>query len=169
MGTVYSNLLTDLNTVPRERLHSGVQRGRVRSIAGTIEVATGDIDAADIIMLARVKSSDRVRRITLFNDDLDSNGSPTLAAHVGLYQTDGTLVDADAYASAITTLQAANAVGVNVAFEARDVAKMGQPVWKDAGLTEDNGAEYLIAITISNAAATAAGGTISFDVELVED
>lgn len=165
MGTKYSNLLADINATPRELLHAGVQSGKVRRYQGTVALVAADLDANDIIMLARVPSDLRISHIWLFNDDLDSNGTPTLASDVGLYDLDEAVVDADAYASAIATLQSANTAGVNVAFEARDINAMGQAVWKDAGKTEDPGGEFLIGLTLTTGAATAAAGDVSFVIE----
>ena len=70
-------------------------------------------------MMAEVPSTAKIMSIKLYNDDLDSNGSPSLATNVGLYNgttkftISGTtteasaVIDEDCYATAITTLQAA--------------------------------------------------------------
>lgn len=175
MGTVYTTAVSTLypslagttNTAGPNDV--GIQGGRGRHIVGTIALGTGDIDDNDIIMLAAVPSNARILGITLYNDDLDSDGSPTLAYDVGLYTTAGAVVDRDAYALAATDFQAANTAGVNVAFEARNINKIGQKVWQDASATSDPGDLYLIAVTIETAAATAAAGDLSFDIEYTID
>lgn len=167
MGTVYSDVLTDLRSSPIV-LGKRARKGNQNVIKGTIELATGDIDAGDIIHLCRVPMGASIQAIRIFNDDLDSHGTPTLAANIGLYYvSDGTALDADCYATAITTLQAANVLGVDHAFEVRDIASINNEVWQDGGLsTQVDGLAY-ISLTISNAAATAVAGTLSFIVEYV--
>jgi hypothetical protein len=70
--------------------------------------------------------------IRLYNDAITGGA----AFDVGIYDLDLAAVDDDAYASAIS-LASASAVGVEVAFEARDIATIGRKVWQDAGLTAD--------------------------------
>jgi hypothetical protein len=78
-----------------------------------------------------------------------------------------TVLDVDAYASAVTTLQAANTVGTNLAFEARNITTIGQTVLTDASLTAEpaEGGRAIVSLTITNAAATAVAGDISFLIE----
>ncbi len=85
------------------------------------------------------------------------------SADVGIYKQDLSVVDADAYASAITTLRSANTTGVEVAFEARDINKCGQKVWQDAGLSSDSGLTYFIGLSFPGAGDTA--GDVSFVIE----
>lgn len=137
--------------------------------SGTIEVATTSLDEiGDVIQLFNVRGQDRILALWLFHDDLDSNVSPALAYDVGLYKnsnkagTSSTVVDADAYASAITAGQAAGTAGVNYAFEARNIDKMGQTVASDGGESTQHDSVRHVALTITTAAATAAAGTISW-------
>ena len=141
------------------------ERGKVRSVNGTVALATGDIDAADIIMLCGLPSNAVVLQIWIANDDLDSNGSPTITANVGLYaDVDGaTAKDADVYSTVTTQLQGASGF-VDHAFEARGIEKMGQKVYEDAGDSSDTNVEYFLGVTIGTGAATAAAGDLSFNV-----
>jgi hypothetical protein len=75
------------------------------------------------------------------------------------------VVDADAYASAITDLRGAVTVGTEVAFEARNINKMGQKVWQDAGLTSDPALTYFVGIGFPAAGDQA--GDLSFVIEYV--
>jgi hypothetical protein len=75
------------------------------------------------------------------------------------------VVDADAYASAITDLRGAVNTGTEAAFEARDINKMGQKVWQDAGLTSDPALTYFVGISFPAAGDT--GGDLSFVIEYV--
>lgn len=147
---------------------------KVRCVVGTVEVATTSIDeVGDVVLLAPVRGNERVISLVIFNDDLDSNATPTLAVDVGIYKdvsddgTAATVVDADAYASAVTTLQAANTAGVEVAHEARNVDKIGQTVAADGGESAHN-AERFVGITVTTEAATAAAGTLSWRMLVAE-
>lgn len=176
MTTAKSAQITNLDASPVVLLTPAELHGRIRTAAATIEAATGDIDAADVILMCRVPMASKVHSIRLYNDDLDSNGSPTLAADVGLYYggnnttgTKGAVIDADCYGTAVTTLQAANTLGVEVAFEARDIANIAKYVWEDAGLTSNPGGYADIALTVTTGAATAAAGTITMLVQYIVD
>ena len=134
MATAKSVEITALDATPREVLETGSLEGRMRVASGTIAAGTGDIDNDDVLMMVQIPSNAKVLSIKVFNDDLDSNGSPTLAANVGLYQENGTVLDEDCYATTITTLQAAKTAGVEVAFEARNVNAVSNFSWEGGGL-----------------------------------
>lgn len=181
MATAKSDILTLVDALPKGQVSGKDVRGDVKIARAVFEAATTDIDDNDVILMARVPMDAKIHSIKLFNDDLDTNGTPTLAANVGLYYgadgklADGTafskgdVIDEDCYATAIATLQAANTTGVELAFEARDIALAGQEVFEDGGLgsNKPNINEADLAITISNVGATAAAGTIVMIVEYV--
>ena len=184
MATAYSVEVTNLDTTPRTLLEAGSGHGKMRVFMDTIAAGTGDIDDNDVIMFAEVPSNAKIASILVYNDDLDSGGSPSLATNVGLYNGKTTFTDTDAsstsyaaeavldedcYASAITTLQAANTSGVEVAFEARNVNAVANFVWEDGGLSSDPGVPLRLAFTMSAAAATAAAGDITTVVTYVVD
>lgn len=175
MAIAYSSILQNLDANPRVVTDAANLGGKLRIAAATIEAGTGDIDASDVIMLFDIPSNAKLHSLVLFNDDLDSNVSPTLAAHIGLYagakftDTDSSftvyqkddVIDADCYATAITALQDANTEGSEFAYEVRDIADIAQDLWEDCSLTSDPKIPLRLALTISNAAATAAAGTIT--------
>ena len=148
---------------------SALQHGKERVYKGTVALATGDLDANDTVMLAAVPSNLRIHELWIYCDDLDSNGSPTLAADIGLYKDDSasapTVKDSDAYASAATTFQAAVTEGKNLAYEARDIANIQKRVFEDAGDTSDPGGYYLVGIKWTTGPATAAAGDISWVIK----
>lgn len=161
MANVNTDLVTNFVAVPQV-LNSASQLHGVKRVAtGTIALAAGDLSANDTVMLAPIPSNASITSIKLFNDDLDSGTTNT--ADVGLYNTDLSVVDADAYASAITDLRGAVKTGTEVAFEARDINKMGQKVWQDAGLTSDPALTYFVGISFPAAGDTA--GDLSFVIE----
>lgn len=163
MANVNTDLVTNFVAVPQV-LNSASQLHGVKRVAtGTIALAAGDLSATDTVMLAPIPSNASITSIKLFNDDLDSGTTNT--ADVGLYNTDLSVVDADAYASAITDLRGAVTVGTEVAFEARNINKMGQKVWQDAGLTSDPALTYFVGIGFPAAGDQA--GDLSFVIEYV--
>jgi hypothetical protein len=163
MANVNTDLVTNFVAVPQV-LNSASQLHGVKRVAtGTIALAAGDLSTDDTVMLAPIPSNASITSIKLFNDDLDSGTTNT--ADVGIYNTDLSVVDADAYASAITDLRGAVTVGTEVAFEARNINKMGQKVWQDAGLTSDPALTYFVGIGFPAAGDT--GGDLSFVIEYV--
>ena len=163
MANVNTDLVTNFVAVPQV-LNSASQLHGVKRVAtGTIALAAGDLSANDTVMLAPIPSNASITSIKLFNDDLDSG--TTLTTDVGIYTTAVAVVDADAYASAITDLRGAVKTGTEVAFEARDINKMGQKVWQDAGLTSDPALTYFVGISFPAAGDTA--GDLSFVIEYV--
>ena len=163
MANVNTDLVTNFVAVTQV-LNSASQLHGVKRVAtGTIALAAGDLSGDYTVMLAPIPSNASITSIKLFNDDLDSGTTNT--ADVGLYNTDLSVVDADAYASAITDLRGAVTVGTEVAFEARNINKMGQKVWQDAGLTSDPALTYFVGIGFPAAGDQA--GDLSFVIEYV--
>ncbi|MBA4259154.1 MAG: hypothetical protein C0446_08315 [Chitinophaga sp.] len=146
-----------------------VFNGGLRVAANTVEVAATSLDETnDRVAILAVPFEARPVSLVMFNDDLDSNGSPALTLDVGvLYghdsrtQTVGTVVVDNCFATAITTGQSANTTGVEILFEALDINKIGKPIWELAGLTSNPGGTAYIAISVGTAAGTAAAGTVT--------
>jgi len=165
-ATVKSASITGFDAVPVTLRQGSNQGGKVRQYTETIEVATTNIDdVGDIIKMIRIPSRLKITRCDIFNDDLDTNGTPLIAVDVGFYNAvTGAVKDADGLASAITTLNATNTAGVNVAMEAHDIADIGKTAWELAGYTTDPHVMLDIALTVTAAAATGAAGTITMVV-----
>ena len=161
MSNANSDLVTNFVAVPQVLNPAQQLQGVKRIAQGTVALVAGDLGANDTVMLAPIPSNASITSIKLFNDDLDSGTTNT--ADVGIYKQDLTVVDADAYASAITDLRAAVKTGTEVAFEARDINKMGQKVWQDAGLSSDPALTYFVGISFPAAGDTA--GDLSFIIE----
>ena len=161
MSNANSDLVTNFVAVPQVLNPAQQLQGVKRIAQGTIALVAGDLGANDTVMLAPIPSNASITSIKLFNDDLDSGTTNT--ADVGIYKQDLTVVDADAYASAITDLRGAVKTGTEVAFEARDINKMGQKVWQDAGLSSDPALTYFVGIGFPAAGDTA--GDLSFIIE----
>lgn len=170
-STVKSVNLTNITATPITVLDK--LRGVKKTVIDKIAVATTSTDdVGDIIMLGPIPSNAKILSIKLFNDDLDSNGAPTLAADVGLYysgignvvsgvaKTSGTVVSATCIGTAITTLQAANTTGVEIRFKAGDIVDIVKEAWELGGLTADCGGLLNLGLTITTAAATGAAGDV---------
>lgn len=167
MAATTVTMTTTVEAAPALMLARG-NNGGLKVAANTVEVATTSLDEADDrVMILALPGNARLIDLVLFNDDLDSNGSPALTMDIGLFygdgvvgQTAGTAIDDDALATAITTLQSANTAGVRIAYEALNIDKIGKPLWEIAGLTKDPGMIY-IGTSVAVAAGTAAAGTIT--------
>ena len=182
MATAYSAELTSFEATPQVMADSGSAGGKVRVWSDTIAAGTGDIDDNDIIMMAEIPSNAKIKSIMLYNDDLDSNGSPALVTDVGVYNgsvkfndTDGSatayaaegVIDRDCYGTVSTVLQGAVTAGTEFRYETLGIETVGNYMWEDAGLTSDPGRMLRIALTIETVAATAAAGDISIVVEYI--
>lgn len=167
-----STQITAMETLPIVRVSPTVSGGVVRYARGVVTVTTAMIDNADDnIFIVRLPSQAVPISVKMFNTDLDSNGSPALAANVGLWYgtgaNAGTVIDADAFASAVTSLQAAVTSGTELMHEdvtPNPITDRGQTLWELGGLTSDPRCMIDIGLDISTAAATAATGTIVMEV-----
>ena len=158
----YTTLITNREASPVVQTPSRLNGARKRSIIGTLETLAADA-ITDVYVLCAVESHWAITSIKIFGDTMT-----TLDCDFGIYTAASTpvVVDADAYASAVD-LSTASTVGLEVAFEARDVANMGQQVWQDvataASLTEDSQTTYYLCMGATSEPDTA--GTVTFHIE----
>jgi len=153
-----STALTNRDSSPRINNPPHISGGNQSVVRGTFELANGD-SIASIFRMAQVPSGAIIDEITLFCDAITS-----AAGDVGLYQTTdngGAVVAVGCYATA-QSIASANTTGINVQFEAKDIANIEKRVFEDAGLTTDSQRMYDIALTLT--AAAAAAGTLSFRI-----
>lgn len=170
-ATVQSTRVSGLVAQPRTVIDRALHASTPHEIKVSYPVLTTNTDdVGDIILLTEVPWTANISSIRVFNDAMDTHSTPTLTADVGLYKVTHagtvTVLDADAYASAITTLQAANKTGVEVAFESGvkdiDATDLAKKVFEDAGLTAvPNDGFCVLGVTIT---ATAATGVASADL-----
>lgn len=129
----------------------------VMSLTGTVEAANGDSSTSTFRVL-RIASNYVPLKLELAWDALGGSA----AANVGLYQVaanGGAVVDADAFASAVSLVSAGTWTSELEEATAADIAKVGQPLWQRLGLTADPGVAYDVVVTLT--AASAAAATIS--------
>ena len=143
--------------------------GRVRvAMCLFDDLATTDLEAADILKICPLPSNARLISIQMSNTDLDDNGSPALDFHLGLYDQDGNALDNDVYVNQGTQLQAAASNSELLPPVDLD-ADFGKRVWEQADLTEDPRSFIDLCLTIDTVAATPAAGDIAFTVLYVVD
>ena len=157
MGTKNSDLVANFEATPQVANSANLLHGVVRVAQGTIVVAAGDSDDDDIVMLAPIPSNAVVPNIFVGSDTL--GGSCTF--NVGIYQTYGTVVDEDYFA---TTVADAAALA-DVRHEAADINTAGKMMWEMAGASSDPGGFYYIAATMAAAGGTE--GDMSFNIQYV--
>jgi hypothetical protein len=155
--------------------------GRSQTIVRHAAVATTSIDEInDVVLFARVPMHAKIRGIWVKCDDLDSHSTPTLAVDVGLFYAGdsvgqsvtlskviGDVIDADAFASAITTLQAAVLTWTEITNESgvTGIEDYDKEVWELGALTSDPGGHAIIGFKVTAAAATAVAGDVLIKVE----
>ena len=178
MATVKSTGVAAIEASPPSTRHK--KTGDLKSAIDSRAVLTTDIDNADDnILICPLPSNCVPLDVLVRNTDLDSNGAPALAVNIGLAysgiggtqsrtgKTSGTVIDADAFASAATTLQAATTSWTSVMLESGETthAELGKELWEIGGLSADPGGYLYVLIDVSTAAATAAAGTLNVRVD----
>jgi len=177
-GTKKSVNVTDIETSPIALLEK--KRRKVIRIIDKVALATTNIDdIGDVILFGPIPSNAVITSLKVFNDDLDSNGSPTLAVNIGLHysgigagqvalgKVSGDVVDADCIASAATMLQAAVTTGTELRFEADDIVNIGKEAWDLGGLSSDPGGLLYVGMTLTAAAATAVAGDVVVVIDMM--
>ena len=157
MGTKNSDLVANFEATPPVLTDSALLHGVVRVAQGTIVVAAGDSDDDDIVMLAPIPSNAIVPQIWVGSDTF--GGSCTF--NVGIYQSNGTVVDEDYFASSVADAAAM----ADVRHEAADINTAGKTMWEMAGASADPGGYYYIAATMAAAGGTE--GDMSFNIHYV--
>jgi len=159
MGTKNSDLVANFEATPPVLNNSALLHGVLRVAQGTIVVAAGDSDDDDIVMLAPIPSNAVVPQIWVGSDTF--GGSCTF--NVGIYQSSGTVVDEDYFASAVADAAAM----ADVRFEAANINTASSKLWEMAGASSDPGGYYYISATMAAEGGTA--GDLTFNIQYVVD
>ena len=157
MGTKNTTLVENFEATPQVANNAAELHGVLRTAHGTVELAAGDSNDDDIVMLAPIPSNASVTSLFIGSDTL--GGSCTF--NVGIYTTDGTVKDEDVFASAVADAGAMT----DVRFEAANIDTAGQKMYELAGDTSDPGGYYYIAATMAAEGGTA--GTMSWNISYV--
>ena len=124
--------------------------------------------------MLELPSAAKLLSVKIYNDVLD--GVADLTADVGFYagrgftDSNGTVyaddgvIDFDALATDITTLQAANILGVELRYEVQNITSVASEVWQLAGLASNPNRPLRLAVTIGTVAATATAGDLTLQV-----
>ena len=105
MGTKNTDLVANFEATPQVKNNAAELHGVLRTAHGTVELAAGDSDNDDVVMLAPIPSNAAVPSLFIGSDTF--GGSCTF--NVGIYTTDGTVKDEDVFATAV-----ADAAGISV-------------------------------------------------------
>tara|TARA_A100000171_G_C2023693_1_gene92332 strand:- start:29 stop:508 length:480 start_codon:yes stop_codon:yes gene_type:complete len=157
MTTKNSTLVANFEASPQVASNAHELHGVVRVAQGTVALAAGDSTDNDIVMFAPIPTNASITSLKVGSDAL--GGSCTF--NVGLYTSDGTVVDEDVYA----TLVADGAAMTDVRTEEANINTVGQQIWEDGGASSDPGGYYYVAATFSATGGTA--GDMSFIIEYV--
>jgi len=157
MGTKNSDLVANFEATPQVLNSSGLLHGVIRVAQGTIELAAGDSDNDDIVMLAPIPSNATVPQLFVGSDTL--GGSCTF--NVGIHTSSGTVKDEDVFASAVSD----EAAMADVRFEAANIDTAGKKMYELAGDSTDPGGYYYVSATMAAAGGTA--GTMSFNIHYI--
>jgi len=152
--------ITNAEATPRVFNNSAHTSGKMRCASGTFETTTS-LDAGDIVALCRLPAMASVKSIMLYLDAL-SSGAVDVGLYTGADSSNLTVADVDAYAAAVAIGGGANATGLEVAFEARDIANVNKLVYEDCADTINEFAEYFLCMTVTTD--LGAAGTCSFVV-----
>jgi len=177
-STVKSEAVTNIEANPITALDR--KAGVLKTIVDQDAILTTSIDeVGDIMLFCPIPSNAVILDVSVLNDDLDSHSTPALAADVGLYysgiggtqalngKTSGVVLDADCFASAVTTFQAAVTSWTSLRYEAANITTAEQEAWEIGGLSADPGGLFYVGITVTTQAATAAAGDIVVKVEYI--
>lgn len=158
---------------PQLKIPAGIGGARLKVKTARATVGTAGMTSGDELRMMRMKSSDRILRISWASD----GGSTTYAADVGLYLAgsngDGAVVDADLFASALALASG----GALTEFFAESTVltdeDRGLMLWQlaDIGaatLTADPKVEYDIVLT-STATGTTAVEEVLLLVEYTDE
>ena len=158
MTTKNSDLVANFEASPQIANDSQELHGVLRVAQGTVALAAGDSTDNDIVMLAPIPSNASITAIQVAADAL--GGSCTF--NVGIYQTDGPVVDEAFFATSVADGTTAVA---DLRTEAADINTIGAKLYTNAGASTDPGGYYYIAATFNATGGT--GGDMSFIIHYV--
>lgn len=148
---------------------------------------TAQLEAADVLITAaEVPSNALISEVRIYNDDLDSNGSPALALDIGFAAAEAftsvtsstktkhaedDILDADALVDGDTSAQAATTKFTPLALDSGTLGPddAAKACWEILGYDEDPKTTFRIAVTTATAAATAAAGDFAIEVYYLVD
>lgn len=171
--TQKTSALTSLQATPQIVGEARIVKGRMVVAKDFHQFAAAtELEAADVLLTAiTIPSNAVVDEIAIYNDDMDTNGSPTLTLDIGLFAAQAftsitsavetrhavdAVLDADAYVDGDTTAQAATTTWTALGF---DTATFGpddanDACWEVLGYDEDPQVNFRVGVTSAAASAT---------------
>jgi len=162
-ATRTTTLISNAESNVRTFNSSSVEYGKARLIMGTFETAAAD-NAGSVYALCKLQPNWVVSSIKFYHDAIADSGDINVGLYTGSVSSDLTDADENCYSDDID-FTSANLTGLEAAYEARGVEKMGQKVYQDAGDNLGDFSEYYLCATMISD--VSAAGTISFVVEVV--
>jgi hypothetical protein len=185
--TSKTTALTNAQASPPINREARLNRGRVREGSDLHAFTTGQLEAADVLLTnIDIPSNAIVREVLMYNDDLDSNATPTLTFDIGVAagedftsttsssdtkHSEDDVLDADLFVDGDTTAQAATTKYTSLALDSATAGPddADKPIWEKLGYDNDPLTKFRIVVTTSAAAATAAAGDVSLLVRYTVD
>lgn len=158
MTTKNTTLVANFEASPQVASNAHELHGVMRVAQGTVALAAGDSTDNDIVMLAPIPSNASIVALNVAADAL--GGSCTF--NIGLYETNGTVVDEDFYATSVAD---GTTTVADLRTEAANINTIGTQLWENAGLSSDAGGYYYVAATFNATGGTA--GDMSFVIQYV--
>jgi len=161
---------------PRFKVASGVKHATVRYSRASA-TAPASITTGEIMHMMKLKTGDRLHSLYISTPSFTGTGQP---ANIGLYQGDGTVIDADILADEATAPMDDLSVAINrvqvfanagAAIEGEDAGKaLWQLADEGAGTyTEDPLEEWFISITMGTESSISAGAEIVLEAFYTSD
>lgn len=187
MATTKTSNLTDAQAGTGKNVPNRVSRGVMVEGKDIHAYTTGELDAADILLTnIKLPSNAVVTELLVRNDDLDSDGTPTLSVDIGYAaaqpfksKTSGVetkhalnaILDADALIDGSSALQSSNNKYTSISFDSatRGPSQSHEACWETLGYDEDPKTDFLVAVTVATGAATAAAGSLALLVRYTID
>ena len=113
MGTKNTDLVANFEATPQVKNNAAELHGVLRTAHGSVELAAGDSDNDDVVMLAPIPSNAAVPSLFIGSDNF--GGSCTF--NVGIYTTAGAVKDEDVFATDVADAAAM----ADVRFEAANI------------------------------------------------
>jgi len=155
--TLKAGAATARDATPQEPIDPKLTRGPICEAIGTLESVNGNSIGSVYILCHGIPSNARIVEVILDSDNIGT----TTAADIGLYDQEGTVVDADFFASAVNLAGGAvsnsRVTHESGVFEIADVEK---ELWDALGLAADPGLLYDVCLTLTAASDGAATITL---------
>ena len=155
MATFYAADVTSIRVPGKAPV--GTHGARIRVAHGSYSLVAGFV-SGEILVLARLPVIARPLELWLGWDDLGG----TMTMDLGLYQTDGTILDVNEFASGLAGGSAATLADQIYQAAATDLDRQGRRLWEFASVAADPGGLYDLAVTFTTVTTPTTGADLSW-------